>query len=327
MKRLVLTVFVLIAGFFFSAYCKENVLLSLREAERGFQDRWQEFETNKSLEFPLWKADWTEEELKKRFDQFTKKRLEIYFFNPEDDRSARRYRPAFATPPSFPPVGSRYAFPLSFQYNLASKEYNASIISLHGKQFLALEAPSRENLSKFLYVLKEYQITDLVRLTRASDLRRENSFPYWEEQMECDAKKGTWRIYLQERKLNYFFTDSWNDQEGFEPEKLAVLVKSLLQSGDSSQRIAVHCRGGVGRTGTFLAALTLICQIDEQFTKGSDSAHLQISVDRVLWELALQRPFMITHFSQYQTLYRLINWYVDLLEGQRGSNSFCSQNP
>ncbi len=320
MKNLFLTTLVFGAQFLSSAVCEENRSMRIHDAEKSFQDRWQEFD-NGAESFPLWNADWTEEELKSRFDQMRSKRSQVYFINPEDLLSGKpfgmgHYRAAYETPASFESWGSRYSSPGAFRYNLASDNYNASVISLHGKHFLAMEAPTRENFPAFCKILKDYQTTDLVRLTPAAADNRENSFPYWEGHIGINSKNGHNTVEIGEKKLNYFFTDLWENHEGMEPEKLAALVKAVMKEKNDSQVIAVHCRAGVGRTGTFLAAYALIDEIDSQIAKGADIDHIQLSIDRIVWELSLQRPFMVAHFSQYLSLYRLANWYVESIEAE-----------
>ena len=79
------------------------------------------------------------------------------------------------------------------------------------------------------------------------------------------------------------------------------------------QMVGVHCRAGVGRTGLFLAAYALIRDIDQQIANGARVDDVRVSVDKVVWELSLQRTFMVTHFSQYTALYQLVNSYTEAL--------------
>ena len=121
------------------------------------------------------------------------------------------------------------------------------------------------------------------------------------------------KIGIADQKLNYYFTDSWENHDGIEPDELAGLVKAVMNEETPSQMIAVHCRAGVGRTGTFLAAYAIISDIDRQIASGVEPAHLSVSIDKIMWELSLQRPFMVSHYSQYLSLYRLADWYVNSL--------------
>jgi uridine phosphorylase len=293
---------------FSSVNCEED-----RHVEKKFQEHWDEFHGD-TRHFPLWKPDWKEDELKNRFDQMTEERWQVYFTNPQDCHNADgvgHYRDSYETPQSFESWGSRYSHPGSFRYNLASPHFNASFITLHGRHFLAMEAPTKENVQAFCDLLDQYHVTDLVRLTPAQFHDRENSFPYWEGHLNINPKNGKTTIEIGQRERNYFFTDCWVNHEATEPARLIALIKAVIDPRNDSQMVAVHCRAGVGRTGTFLAACALIQDIDAQIAGGIDADSIQVSIDRVVWELALQRPFMISHLSQYVGLYQLVSEYVE----------------
>lgn len=282
------------------------------EAEKGLAKRWEDFRGDFRT-FPLWQPNWTEAELKNRFEQMQAERWSVYFINPEDrlkPNSVGQYRPLYAIPSSFKSWGSRFAFSCAFDYNLATPDYNASIIILDHRHFLAMEAPTQANLPAFYRLLDRYHVTDLVRLTCAYSNNRENSFPYWEGRIDINPTNGKNILHLNGRELNYFFTDCWENHEGTEPQKLYSLVKAVMEQETDSQMIAIHCRAGVGRTGMFLAAYTLVHEIDHQIANGADIGSIQISIDRVIWELSLQRTFMIDKYQQYEDLYRFVNWYI-----------------
>lgn len=280
------------------------------DAEKGFLTRWEIFFSEQ--EFPLWKPAGTSEDLQRRFKQFEKKRWEFYFLNAKDAQEQGIegiYRPELQTPSNYKSFGSRYRYPGSFNYNLASTQYNASIITLNGKAFIAMEAPTNENFKTFCQVLDQYQVTDLVRLTPAQGDHRENSIPYWEGHLGINLN-GKTTISIAGREMNYYATDLWKDHEGIEPKSLIAIVQSVKSQESASSMIAVHCRAGIGRTGTFIAAYELMREIDQQIASGKDIDHLEISIDQIIWELSLQRPFMVTKFSQYESLYRLVSDYV-----------------
>ncbi len=313
MRHLFLATFIFSLFHFSSAACEET----FANAEKGFQVRWQEFQEGR--QFPLWTPNWKEEELKGRFDQMESERWQVYFTNPEDCQKPNAigiYKPSYESPNTFPSWGSRYPYSGSFNYNHASDRYNASLITLHGKQFIALEGPTQENVPAFLHVLDQYQVTDLVRLTPATYKNRENSTPYWEGHINIHPKNGRTTLELNGKEINYFFTDSWINHNGIEPERLIALVKAVMGQETEKQIIAVHCRAGVGRTGTFLAAYTLIRDIDQQIAGGIAPDHIQVSIDKIVWEICLQRPFMVTHFAQYKTLYELVNRYIEDLKAK-----------
>lgn len=75
--------------------------------------------------------------------------------------------------------------------------------------------------------------------------------------------------------------------------------------------MAVSCRAGAGRTGTFIASYLIIDKIDEQLNKGVSPDNIDLDIDKIVWEISVQRPFAITHKDQYKTLYRLADRYIE----------------
>jgi len=289
----------------------------IRDAEAGFQQRWRNFNGD-AKNFPLWTPNWQEDDLRTRFDKMMKDRWSVYFVNPEDfgkPKAFGRWNEAYKMPENWESWGSRYPFPIAPLYNLASPDYNATIVTLHGMHFLAMEAPCDSNLKAFLQILNDYQITDLVRLTPKTDKERENCFPYWEGHLDIHSVSGGPSLEITGREIHYFPTDCWKNHQGIKPEKLLALIKTVKNSTISDRkRIAVHCRAGVGRSGVFISAYTLMDDIDRQIAQGIHIDDLNINIDRVIWELSLQRPFAVTHFPQYLTLYQFVNCYINHLK-------------
>jgi hypothetical protein len=313
MKNLFLSLILTFALPVGSGICSEASTSTLDLAKYGFLDRWHDFAGDEN-NFPFWSPDWTTDELKARFDQIQQDRWALYFVHPEDHAqlgSLEIYSERYQRPEGWGLWGSRYPYPISFSYNLASPLYNASIVTIKDKQFLALEAPTQGNLAQFYDLLEQYHITDLIRLTSVFEKSRESCFPYWEGNVNVGLENGQSILEIVHSEIRYFFIDHWENHEALETKSLIALVKAVMENEDKDQMIAVHCRAGVGRTGVFLAAYTLIHEIDEQVAKGIQQESLQISVDRVIWELSLQRPLMVSDFVQYLSLHELVNTYVE----------------
>lgn len=139
---------------------------------------------------------------------------------------------------------------------------------------------------------------------------REACFPYWDGHVNIHSQTTTPTVELNGRELNYFCTDCWEDDQKFDSKQLIALVKATMSHESPNQMMGIHCRAGVGRTGTFLAAYTLIRDIDEQIAHTTNVDQIQISIDRTVWQISLQRPFMVAHYSQYLTLYEVVNSYM-----------------
>ena len=90
-----------------------------------------------------------------------------------------------------------------------------------------------------------------------------------------------------------------------------------IYKNDDGKIIAVSCRGGAGRTATFIAAYTLIKEINQQLEQGIDLANVNISIDRILWEILVQRPYAIAFGAQYKNLYRIVDTYISQLTKQQ----------
>lgn len=293
-----------------------SVTQKLYESEQGFLKRWEEFGGDK-MDFALWHPDWKEEELATRFGQMTADRKTLYFGDPEgwfDKRKVSQNPETFhlvpdgSTPSRYAPSSTSCGS--AFAYNLASPDYDASIIHLHGNCFLAMESPNKETLAGFFQVLKDYNVTHLVRLTPAYEVKRDRiaSLPYWEGRTDIHPQTGRPTIKIDDREIHYIPMDCWENHEGLNPDRLLALVKTAMC--DEPDMIAVHCRAGIGRTGTFIAACTLIQDIDHQLADGIKPEDIKVSIDKVIWELSLQRALSVPHFSQYLTLHQLVDYYL-----------------
>ena len=296
-----------------SGFGADDASATREASERGFLERWDEWNGDER-QFPLWTPQWKDEDLKARFEQMNRERHDLYFTTEGGEHEGHR-RDRFQVPENRKQCGFHDVPHLSgaLGYNLASPSYNASIISINGKQFLAMGAPTEETRKAFFILLSDYGVTDLVRLTPATEGGHEGAFPYWDGRINVSPENARPTLCFSGREIRYFFTDRWVDQQSFDTDRLVALVKAVMAHDGPTQLIGVHCHAGIGRTGTFLAAYELIREIDQQRSRGVNIDKIQVSVDKVIWELSFQRLFAVGTFSQYESLYRVVGLYLQKL--------------
>jgi|GEM_PF-1182633 len=192
----------------------------------------------------------------------------------------------------------------AFSFNNTTPEYNASSLFLKERLYIACEGPRSKDIESFFNLLKSCKITHLVRLTDAFEENIEKCHPYWEK-VSREIFDGKHFLNIPDEKTTYavctFNLAHWRDNQGIDPNELLALVLQVRKEiAGSEKRLLVHCSAGVGRTGTFLAALKIVDAID----RGEC-----LSIEETVYQLSLQRPHSIGKSSQYITLHRLAEIY------------------
>lgn len=194
---------------------------------------------------------------------------------------------------------------VAFAYNNTIPYYNASTMCLSDQYHIACEGPRSKDIPKFFNLLKTHQVTHLVRLTDSYEGDTKKCHPYWEgcltesfdgkQQLNIPTENGTYPVRA-------FDMAYWRDNQGVDPHQLLALVLQVRQElTDSNGLLLVHCSAGVGRTGTFLAALAIVDAID----RGEP-----LSIEEIVYRLSLQRVHSVGKSSQYITLHRLSESYI-----------------
>ncbi len=103
------------------------------------------------------------------------------------------------------------------------------------------------------------------------------------------------------------------------PAPLVALAEVTIQEAakreeEQGRVTLVHCSAGVGRTGTFIALLGLMRDIDEM---GEERAK-PVDVFRTTLELRRERGQMVQRKAQYRLLYQSIAWYIRSKEKKGG---------
>lgn len=246
----------------------------------------------------------SDEALNARFENIAKNRWLLYFTNPEDYSKPGGfgvYKPEFQTPAQWRNWKSRYPYPMAFEYNLADEDYDASLVTLGPNGFLAIEAPSHANQDQFHALVGKFPLKCFVQLN-AANRQPEDYFPYWERWERGPAGQ----VVVGGRSFTFVSCD-WPHRQGIEATDLYDVLGNVRGAGGSGA-IAVSCRIAAGRTGTFIASYEILDAIARQRARGLTVMEIKINVDRIFWEVTVQRPFAITHASQYRTLYRIADF-------------------
>ena len=80
------------------------------------------------------------------------------------------------------------------------------------------------------------------------------------------------------------------------------LLESSWQSRNFS-KVAIHCKAGVGRTGTLLSIINSILAINEQKRQGLPKNQIQLSIFSIVRRLREQRFSMVEKPEQYRFIY------------------------
>ncbi|KFO24404.1 Receptor-type tyrosine-protein phosphatase V [Fukomys damarensis] len=213
---------------------------------------------------------------------------------------------------------------------------NASFIPgyTHPREYIATQGPLKKILEYFWRLVWEQQVHTIVMLTVGMENGRVLCEPYWpacttpvtlgritihllaeepgEEWTEKEFRLQHDAQHKQRRVRQLQFT-TWPDHSVPEgPGSLLTfveLVREQVRATQGTGPILVHCRAGVGRTGTFVALLRLLQQLEEEQV---------VDVFNAAYALRLHRPFMIQIPSQYIFLHSCI--LSRILQGPFGTS-------
>ena len=117
------------------------------------------------------------------------------------------------------------------------------------------------------------------------------------------------------RDVTHYHFQGWEDWQlpaGDSRSALASLVEQAAdfvaensqKSGSERKRLLVHCRAGIGRTGTTIAILNSILAIKGQLKQGVTSP--QLCVFSIVRRLREQRIWMVQTDDQYEYIYEFL---------------------
>ncbi|MBS0629004.1 MAG: tyrosine-protein phosphatase [Verrucomicrobia bacterium] len=125
---------------------------------------------------------------------------------------------------------------------------------------IACQGPLGNEKEEFWKMVAHGEVETIVMLTNPMEGYREKCTEYWKSRRYTERKifeNGTEAIVERKIQVNsktivQYHLQNWPDHSTVSPETLAELVKLV---SDREGNLLVHCSAGIGRTGTFLAAL------------------------------------------------------------------------
>lgn len=259
------------------------------------------------FEFPKWRVNATDDELKDEFLKLAHLRGSAWFDTNATDIS-RAWRKDFK--PAFDLIHAgvvRNPNCIAFEFNKLDS-FNGSLVDYEGMQFIAMEAPDEHNTKLFFYALHDTATPLLVRLTPAFEKGTHRCAPYWEGRTS-EGKLQVPVNILTSKAIDYLASDDWEDGSAANVDRLLGLVSDADAIYDPSKGpLGAHCSAGVGRTGTFIVAFIIKKLIDAQLKAGIE---IDLSIARVVAWVSLQRYAMVSNAHQYINLYRFAQKYIE----------------
>ncbi|XP_060220333.1 receptor-type tyrosine-protein phosphatase V-like [Meriones unguiculatus] len=204
----------------------------------------------------------------------------------------------------------------------------------HPQEFIATQGPLKKTLEDFWRLVWEQQVHVIIMLTVGMENGRVLCEHYWPassipvthghitvhllaEQSEDEWTMREFQLQhgaqQKQRRVRQLQFTTWPDHSVPEsPSSLLAfveLVHEQVQAAQGKGPILVHCSAGVGRTGTFVALLRLLQQLEEEQA---------VDVFNTVYMLRLHRPLMIQTPSQYIFLHSCL--LSRILEGPSGAS-------
>lgn len=285
----------------------ENSQNCVLDLEKEIEERWEKVKETKKI-FSHYEKK-SPQEIVKEFQALNKFRKQLWYINPEESEPIASPDYLKATIPNN--IGTIRHAP--FDYNSLDKSYNASAIYINGHHFIALREPTAITLNAFFNLLLNQRVSILVRLNQAKEYFQRHKFLYWGKYVVYESNHAFIQPKVIEEDgvtiglpIPYFYTNEWQDHKGVPVHELYQLVQKVRETYGKIQNpgpIACHCKAGVGRTGTFIAAYVLAHMFDILDPS-------EISIEAIVLKLSIQRPAMAATKEQYSSLYEFCDYYL-----------------
>lgn len=287
--------------------------------EKDVSKRWDKLTLE--LDFPKYSVDKSDILIKQEFEKFNLLRNRLHCNSAQIPHQSQL---EFTIAQNIL-IHHRYRQPscITFEFSKADDSYNCSCLEVHGRKYFALDGPSDQTIKYFYKLLLNWNVGMLVSLTGESEQGVQKCYPYWNQNtFEKDGDhflglpiEDEWGMPIDKwlkKTVPFLHLDNWKDHAGFDVEKLVEYANLVRKRINKESILAIHCSGGVGRTGTFLAVVALLDEIDDQLSKGFKSLELNLSIPKLFLKLNFYRRLLVAEESQYICLYRAVDYYLKI---------------
>ncbi|KRX88979.1 Tyrosine-protein phosphatase non-receptor type 2, partial [Trichinella pseudospiralis] len=201
-----------------------------------------------------------------------------------------------------------------------------------GVRVILSQAPKDNTLSDFWDVILQENITLMVNLTKAQEIEIGKCLKYYPEvhkSLKCQGVQNIVVICVKVRKMAFFnkiklvlycknsgqrrkvylFTyNEWPDHEVPSCDQFVQFVLYMIKcmkKMNNEQHMLIHCSAGVGRSGTLIASIRLLLQLQ---------AGERPNVFQMVNSIRQERARAVQGLNQYKLLYCVILHYYTLLK-------------
>jgi len=221
---------------------------------------------------------------------------------------------------------------------------NASPIQAEGQMYIATQAPLKATIEHFWKMVLEQRSPLLICLaTREGESelsdKIESYWPEMDESLEFSTEDRvlTIKVEKEERvssdvvkrelvicdgnlefKTTHIQHLHWDDQSVPHFKSFLNFMKVVSQAKEEIRTtkeegdeypVVVHCKHGVGRTGTFIALDSVFTRIH---TLRESDKNATVNFCRLLFELRMQRYGLLSTTAQYKSLYAMLHKLLNI---------------
>jgi protein tyrosine phosphatase len=183
-------------------------------------------------------------------------------------------------------------------------------------KFIASQAPLKEEVSLFWKASMQEKVPVIFDLTTEKDCGLEPYHPInlnesvyleglkWITLTKVEGDIHTYRIgnIFSTTTIQRCHYKDWKDFSAISVDSLKTLIEKVQPYSNSKFPIWVHCRAGVGRTGTLITAITLKEKIQQgKITKENLDKKL---IDLILGFRKQRGPSFVQQQAQFDLLYK-----------------------